>query len=170
MQKQSSNSSAYTMATGGQKRIDGSTAKNAVAKAARPLRALLANHRNIEVLVQSELLKQNEPQENVIRAIKERVEHDPQMFWILLDKVSSFSNCEEAVKRLRGKSTNYDLYYFECHTAFCLQLTLMQGIKIRNKLKISQTQSENLGIKLVNGRQITIGTRVTLALTTTITD
>lgn len=83
--------------------IDGNTAKNAVARAARPLRALLAIDKNIESLIQSGLLQRNEAKESVIKVLKEKVEHDPHLFWVLLEKVSSFSNGEEAVKKLKGK-------------------------------------------------------------------
>ena len=118
-------SSVYAMATGsafnGQTRIDGSTAKYAVAKAAKPLRALLANRENVDSLIQSGLLKPNEAPENVIKVLKESVECDPQLFWVLLDRVNSFSNCEEAVRRLRGKylPTMIQLYLIITPSSAC---------------------------------------------------
>ena len=93
-------------------KIDGITAKNAVAKAAKPLRTLLTNQgKNLESLIQCGLLQPNEAQGNIIKVLKEKVEQDANLFWILLDKVSGFSNGAEAEKRLRGKSTKIVLWY-----------------------------------------------------------
>ena len=86
----------------GLKEPDGKTAKNAIAKAAKSLRALLANDgEKLDVLVRQGLLCDKNTK-SFTKELQETVVREPALFWVLLREVENFADGAEAAAKLEG--------------------------------------------------------------------
>lgn len=86
----------------GLKAPDAKVAKNAIAKAAKSLRALLANdEEKLDVLIQHGLLRDKNAK-SVTKELQETVMQEPALFWVLLREIEKFADGAEAAKKLEG--------------------------------------------------------------------
>lgn len=86
----------------GLKAPDAKVAKNAIAKAAKSLRALLANdEEKLEILIQHGLIRDKNAK-SVTKELQETVMQEPALFWVLLREIEKFADGAEATKKLEG--------------------------------------------------------------------
>jgi predicted metallo-beta-lactamase superfamily hydrolase len=86
----------------GLKAPDAKVAKNAIAKAAKALRTLLANdEEKLEILIQHGLLRDKNAK-SVTKELQETVVQEPASFWVLLREIEKFADGAEAAKKLEG--------------------------------------------------------------------
>ena len=83
---------------------DVKTTKNAIAKAARSLRLLLAgNDARLSVLVQHGLLRDKNPK-SLSRELQDNMDKNPALFWTLVREIGLMEGGSEAAAKLEGIS------------------------------------------------------------------
>lgn len=81
---------------------DAKVAKNAIAKAAKSLRTLLASDKEkLDVLVQHGLLRDKNAK-SITKELQETIVHEPALFWVLLREIENFADGAEAARKLEG--------------------------------------------------------------------
>ena len=86
----------------GLKAPDAKVAKNAIAKAAKSLRTLLANdEEKLDVLIQHGLLR-DKTTKSLTKELQETVVNEPALFWVLLREIENFADGAEAARKLEG--------------------------------------------------------------------
>lgn len=81
---------------------DAKVAKNAIAKAAKSLRTLLASDKEkLDVLVQHGLLRDKNAK-SITKELQETIVHEPALFWVLLREIEKFADGAEAARKLEG--------------------------------------------------------------------
>lgn len=86
----------------GLKAPDAKVARNAIAKAAKSLRTLLANdEEKLDVLLRHGLLRDKNTK-SLTKELQETIVHEPALFWVLLREVDKFADGAEAARKLEG--------------------------------------------------------------------
>ncbi len=81
---------------------DAKVAKNAIAKAAKALRTLLANdEKKLDILVKHRLLRDKNTK-SVTKELQETILQEPALFWVLLREIENFADGAEAARKLEG--------------------------------------------------------------------
>ena len=82
--------------------VDGKTAKNAVSKAAKHLRILLADQDARSQFIREGLLSKEISQADAIKELQKRVFENPKLFNVMLAVVSGIPGGTDAANKLQG--------------------------------------------------------------------